>query len=177
MKSFRYGVVVLGGMAIAAFAVNGCGTQDEAVSDCNPVDTGSPIILRDCLDAGPGPDAGTDAAAEAGTSGARSQPTCPGSCVEGPSDNHGGAWSEKPLLFREGPTNEIPVDCPDGLARKWLLYRDLVAPPATCDKCECEESKGICTGMPTGIEARAALMCDMAAPSTSFDGPAAWDGA
>ena len=176
MKNLRYAMVTLVVVSGIVVTVNGCAGQDEVEGRCNPFDP--PSIARACLDAGPGNgdvDAGTDA--EAGTSGARSQPTCPGSCVEGPSANNGGAWSEKPLLFREGPTDEIPIDCPDGLARKWLLYRDLVAPPATCDKCECEESKGICTGMPTGIEARAALMCDMAAPSTSFDGPAAWDGA
>lgn len=175
MKNLRYGFVMLAAVSGVVIAANGCSGEEQAESRCNPFDP--QIIAPACLDAGPGNgdvDAGTDA--EAGTSGARSQPTCPGSCVEGPSANNGGAWSEKPVLFREGPTNEIPIDCPDGLARKWLLYRDLVAPPATCDKCECEESKGICTGMPTGMLANADLCSINGAATLPFDGPSGWDG-
>ena len=59
---------------------------------------------------------------------------------------------------------------------QFRLYRELDAPPATCDACACAEAEGECTGLPAEIQIQSGPCGATDVITTSFGGPTNWDG-
>ncbi len=86
-------------------------------------------------------------------------------------------WEKVPVTLWVGPDGPVPLECPDTAPTEMFrLYDDLVAPPAKCDACTCEPSKGECSKPPVKIEIRAGTCAETGAISVPFDGPTNWDG-
>lgn len=94
-------------------------------------------------------DAGSDADAEPPPDAAAE---CPGRCVPFPEGTDGIFWSRWPDLVLPASTNDPDESCPDDLTLQFVGYTELMAPPASCDICECEKSEGTCTELPTDIQ-------------------------
>ena len=133
----------------------------------------------DAADAGEDGDLGLDATASNDDS-----TSCNGGagrCVPLPEggEQQAGLWSKEPIALWVGPppkAGDPPLVCPPGMVEQFRLYKDLVAPPAECEPCECGPSSGTCTELPASIEVRAATCAENGGMSVPFDGPAGWDG-
>lgn len=86
------------------------------------------------------------------------------------------AWEKVPVSLYVGPNDGTPLACPDNLTEVGRLYDELVAPPASCDVCTCEASKGECSLPPDKIEIRAGTCAESGVPFSPFDGPPNWSG-
>jgi hypothetical protein len=174
-------VVLMALMSVASppllLLLDGCTVAPElAFFDCDP-DARFPDPM--CIPEA-GPDADADGDVDFQTPGSESQAnTCfSGRCVPAPHGSEAGSWSEIPLLVWFGPPADAPEKCPPDIApnEKFRRFEDLVAPPASCDVCACEESTGTCTGLPGEIKIQAGMCKQGGLATVPFDGPAGWDG-
>lgn len=105
------------------------------------------------------------------------RPTCDGFCAPGPSGPSAGLFDHVPITLFVGPNDGTPLECPSSApTEKWRLYDELVAPPAACEACSCEASKGECLQPPEKIEIHAGACGESGVASSPFDGPANWTG-
>ena len=99
-----------------------------------------------------------------------------GFCAPEPSGPKAIGWDKVPVSLYVGPNDGTPLACPDKLKEVGIFYDDLVAPPASCEACTCEASKGDCSEPPTKIEIRAGTCAESGVPFSPFDGPPNWTG-
>ncbi len=85
-------------------------------------------------------------------------------------------WDKVPVSLYVGPNDGTTLACPENLTEVGRLYDELVAPPAACDACTCEASKGECSQPPDKIEIRAGACGASGVPFSPFDGPPNWTG-
>ncbi len=106
------------------------------------------------------------------------RPSCDGFCAPNPSGMSADLFSSEPVTLYIGPNNAEPLECPPSApTEKWRLYDELVAPPAACEACSCEASKGECLQPPEKIELRAGTCGESGVAVSPFDGPTNWTGA
>ncbi len=85
-------------------------------------------------------------------------------------------WEKVPVSLYVGPNGPTPLACPENLTEVGRLYDEIVAPPAACDACACEASKGECAQPPEKIEIRAGSCGQGGVAFSPFDGPPNWSG-
>ena len=174
-------MVLLGGIWVALGA--GCGTVPESsIWRCEP---DALIPTPGCIQ-----DAGTDAPPDDAGDADPDGPTadngrCPvetHDCVPLPEGDDAFRWhADPPLLVWfgdnvEGEENQPKCPADTAPAVQARMFSDLIAPPATCDACQCKPATGDCGPVPTSITVRAGTCDDSGAAAVPFDGPAGWDG-
>jgi hypothetical protein len=171
MKTFVVAGIValgLGGLTLAACSA----PPSYWPGDCDPnADFPDPDCVKLYADAG------TDAADAANAFKFGTAPCFGGDCAQEPKGEFGGNWEKVPVALWVGPDGPTPLNCPETAPTEMFrLYDDLVAPPAACEACTCEASKGECTTPPAKIEIRAGTCAESGVMSVPFNGPANWDG-
>lgn len=174
-------VCLIGGAAVALGA--GCsGVPETSRWDCDP-DSLFPAVgcIQDA-----GPDAPPDDAGDAGTDGPTADNgRCPAdthTCVPLPEGEDAIHWHpDEPLVVWigdnvEGEENQPKCPADTAPAVQARMYTDLIAPPATCDACNCKPATADCDPVPTFITIRAGTCDDPNAATIPFDGPPEWDG-
>jgi hypothetical protein len=158
---------------IVASVVGACSAPLEyAPFDCDPnADFPPEDCLKKFADAGTDADSGDDMI-QRGTA-----PCFGGDCAQEPKGEFAGNWEKVPVTLWVGPDGPMPLACPESAPTEMFrLYDELVAPPAVCEACTCEASKGECNKPPSTIEVRAGMCGEVGVLSVPFSGPANWDG-
>jgi hypothetical protein len=167
-------------LVAAATVAQGCGDGPTTVGACpRTPDEGPGYYDPVCVELRAQEDAGTKDAGDASVDGmpGAGPLSCPGLCVpEAPPGWYLEGQKPIPDLVWSGAALELPAFCAEGLTSRGELFTGLVAPPADCDACGCEEPKGTCPGLPAQIEIHAGKCGDPGAAQLPFDGPAGWDG-
>lgn len=168
------GLVVLGVYACSA-------PYDFADPKCDPDAPFPSEICRKQFAADAGSEAGSGGSAGGATSQkTKCEPT--GRCLDAPSGEYAGYYTDKPLVVWFGPTDKLAsMKCPGDEKvgtpnEQFRLYKDLEAPPASCDPCACTTPAGDCAGLPDDIRIAAGPCAEVNASSVSFGGPTNWDG-
>ena len=185
-----FGTVVVLGLN----SISGCSAPDNfGQLACDPNAFLPDPWCRNAADAGPDPDAGTDADTDVSDTDASSAVDDPdmntsywdncktGHCFPAPIGSEAGLWSDEPISLWIGPVDQVPAKCPDdpvyGVPNEiFSLFDQLVAPPATCSACSCGPSEGTCSGVPETLELRAGTCAQSGVVTVPFDAPAGWDG-
>jgi len=170
----------LGGIILGACSA----PPSYAPGDCDPnADFPSARCLALLADAGTDADADAEPTKEPmgvddlGLDPAKWQPCGEGNCAPIASGQSAGLFKHVPVTLYVGPNDGTSLECPPSApTEKWRLYDELVAPPAKCDPCTCEASKGDCSQPPEKIEIRAGACGASGVPFSPFDGPPNWTG-
>jgi hypothetical protein len=161
------------GCCTLALILHACSAPYEyAPTDCDPnADFPYEACLKKFADAGADAESGDDMI-QRGTA-----PCFGGDCAEEPKGEFAGNWEKVPVALWVGPNGPTPLACPESAPTEMFrLYDELVAPPAACEACTCEASKGDCNKPPSTIEVRAGMCGEAGVMSVPFSGPANWDG-
>lgn len=171
---------VLIGLVSTACLINACSSApEEALYRCDPN-----VIFPDarCI----AHDAGADGDAEPtkepmgvddlGLDPDKWRPCGEGFCAPELSGQSALVWEKVPVSLYIGSNDGTPLACPENLTEVGRLYDELVAPPAACEACTCETSKGECSQPPDKIEIRAGTCAESGVPFSPFDGPPNWTG-
>ncbi len=178
----RKSTIALAMLAVPLFATTCTVPAEIYPQECDP----DGLILSERCKKLLASDAGTDADAEPtkqptgaddpGLDPAAWRPCGDGFCAPELSGPSALGWEKVPVSLYVGPNGPTPLACPDNLTEVGRLFDELVAPPAACEACTCETSKGECSQPPEKIEIRAGTCAESGVPFSPFDGPPNWSG-
>lgn len=175
---------VVVGMAAVGIILGACTAPPSyAPGDCDP-NADFPSARCLALQADAGSDADGDAEPMKGPMGVddlgldpdKWSPCGDGFCAPELSGQSALGWEKVPVSLYVGQNDGTPLACPENLTEVGRLYDELVAPPAVCEACTCEASKGECSQPPDKIEIRAGTCAESGVPFSPFDGPPNWTG-
>lgn len=171
------GTIWLGGIILSACSA----PPSYAPFDCDPnADFPSERCLALQADAGADGDAeptnGPMGVDDLGLDPKTWSPCGDGFCAPELSGQSALVWEKVPVSLYVGPNDGSTFTCPDNLTEVGRYYDELVAPPALCDACLCEASKGECSQPPDKIEIHAGICGQSGVPISPFDGPPNWSG-